>query len=278
MGSFFLTVFSLYLNHKILYNIKSMDKFILKSEYTPKGDQPEAIDKLVRGLKKGYRDQTLLGVTGSGKTLTMANIIARENRSALIISHNKTLAAQLYLEFKELFPENAVKYFVSYYDYYQPEAYIARSDTYIEKETSINDEIDRLRHGATSSLLTREDTIIVASVSCIYGIGSPEAYLGQTINIKKGQEIRRNEFLEKLINIQYERNETDLSRGKLRVRGDVIDIYPPYEDFVLRVEFFGDTIESIKLIDGLTGQIIKGFRDIMIFPARQLSLKCKEAL
>ncbi|OIP24213.1 excinuclease ABC subunit B [bacterium CG2_30_37_16] len=245
-----------------------MDKFILKSEYTPKGDQPEAIDKLVRGLKKGYRDQTLLGVTGSGKTLTMANIIARENRSALIISHNKTLAAQLYLEFKELFPENAVKYFVSYYDYYQPEAYIARSDTYIEKETSINDEIDRLRHGATSSLLTREDTIIVASVSCIYGIGSPEAYLGQTINIKKGQEIRRNEFLEKLINIQYERNETDLSRGKLRVRGDVIDIYPPYEDFVLRVEFFGDTIESIKLIDGLTGQIIKGFRDIMIFPAK----------
>ncbi|HBG81915.1 TPA: excinuclease ABC subunit UvrB [candidate division CPR2 bacterium] len=245
-----------------------MNSFKLTSEYKPKGDQPEAIAKLLDGLKRGYRDQTLLGVTGSGKTLTMANVIEESNRPALVISHNKTLAAQLYLEFKELFPQNSVKYFVSYYDYYQPEAYIPRTDTYIEKETSINDEIDRLRHGATSSILSRRDTIIVASVSCIYGIGSPQDYMGQTLRLKKGQQIRRSELLRQLINIQYERNDTELIRGRLRVKGDIVDIYPPYEDFVLRLEFFGNEIESIKLIEALTGQIIKTFTDIMVFPAK----------
>ena len=245
-----------------------MNSFKLTSEYKPKGDQPEAIAKLLDGLKRGYRDQTLLGVTGSGKTLTMANVIEESNRPALVISHNKTLAAQLYLEFKELFPQNSVKYFVSYYDYYQPEAYIPRPDTYIEKETSINDEIDRLRHGATSSILSRRDTIIVASVSCIYGIGSPQDYMGQTLRLKKGQQIRRSELLRQLINIQYERNDTELIRGRLRVKGDIVDIYPPYEDFVLRLEFFGNEIESIKLIEALTGQIIKTFTDIMVFPAK----------
>jgi len=245
-----------------------MNDFIISNKYIPKGDQPKAVNKLLQGLDKNYRDQTLIGVTGSGKTLTMANIIAVENRSALIISHNKTLAAQLYMEFKELFPKNSVKYFVSYYDYYQPEAYIPKTDTYIEKETSINEEIDRLRHGATSSLLSRRDTIIIASVSCIYGIGSPEEYLTQSINIHVGLNYKRQEFLKNLIQILYIRNDNVLSRGTLRAKGDTVDIYPPYEDLILRIEFFGNEIVKIKNIDPLTGQLINNFNDVVIFPAK----------
>lgn len=229
-----------------------MKKLSMITDFVPAGDQPQAIDRLVQGLEKGNEHQVLLGVTGSGKTFTIANVIERVQRPALIIAHNKTLAAQLYEEFKGLFPENAVEYFVSYYDYYQPEAYLPVTDTYIEKDSAINEEIDKLRHAATHALLTRRDVIIVASVSCIYGLGSPEAYLGMIVQLEAGKEFSRDELLKRLIEIQYERNDIDFHRGTFRVRGDIVEIFPPYEDEqALRIEFFGDMIESMTLIDPL---------------------------
>jgi excinuclease ABC subunit B len=231
-----------------------MSNFKLYSDYEPRGDQPQAIEQLNRGLADGDRHQVLLGVTGSGKTFTMAKIIAEQNRPALVMAHNKTLAAQLYHEFRAFFPQNAVEYFVSYYDYYQPEAYVPSSDTYIEKEATINDELDKLRMSATRSLFERRDVIIVASVSCIYGLGSPEAYYGMMLMLEKGQSIAREAILRKLVEIQYDRAE-DLRRGTFRVRGDKIEIYPPYEDFAVRVEMWGDTIEAIRKIDPLTGEV-----------------------
>jgi excinuclease ABC subunit B len=229
-------------------------KFKLASDYEPRGDQPTAIAQLANGLRDGDRHQTLLGVTGSGKTFTMAKVIEQSDRPAIVLAHNKTLAAQLFHEFKSFFPQNAVEYFVSYYDYYQPEAYVPASDTYIEKEATINDELDKLRMSATRSLFERRDVIIVASVSCIYGIGSPEAYYGMMLMLEKGQSIARESILRKLVEIQYERAE-DLRRGTFRVRGDMIEIYPPYDDFALRIELWGDTIEAIRKIDPLTGEI-----------------------
>jgi excinuclease ABC subunit B len=231
-----------------------MSNFKLYSDYEPRGDQPQAIEQLNRGLTDGERHLVLLGVTGSGKTFTMAKIIAEQNRPALVLAHNKTLAAQLYHEFRAFFPQNAVEYFVSYYDYYQPEAYVPSSDTYIEKEATINDELDKLRMSATRSLFERRDVIIVASVSCIYGLGSPEAYYGMMLMLEKGQSIAREAILRKLVEIQYDRSE-DLRRGTFRVRGDKIEIYPPYEDFALRVEMWGDTIEGIRKLDPLTGEV-----------------------
>jgi excinuclease ABC subunit B len=207
-----------------------MGKFSMVTDFVPAGDQPQAISSLVKGLEKGKEHQVLLGVTGSGKTFTIANVICSVQRPALIIAHNKTLAAQLYEEFKGLFPENAVEYFVSYYDYYQPEAYLPTTDTYIEKDSAINEEIDKLRHSATHSLLTRRDVIIVASVSCIYGLGSPEAYLGMLVQLETGMEFPREELLKRLVEIQYERNDIDFHRGTFRVRGDVVEIFPPYEN------------------------------------------------
>jgi excinuclease ABC subunit B len=242
-------------------------RFEIVSGFTPQGDQPEAIEKLARGIQEGKRYQTLLGVTGSGKTFTMANVIERVNRPALVIAPNKTLAAQLYNEFKELFPNNAVRYFVSYYDYYQPEAYVPSTDTYIEKDASINDEIDKLRHSATKALLERRDTIIVASVSCIYGIGSPEAYHGMLVMIEEGQEFPRDAMLARLIEIQYKRNDVDFHRGTFRVRGDVVEIFPPYEEErAIRVEYFGDTIEAISVVDPLRGKKIEKLRRTAIYP------------
>jgi excinuclease ABC subunit B len=229
-------------------------KFKLASDYEPRGDQPEAISRLVRGLTDGDRHQVLLGVTGSGKTFTMAKVIEQLNRPAIVLAHNKTLAAQLYHEFKSFFPQNAVEYFVSYYDYYQPEAYVPSSDTFIEKEATINDELDKLRMSATRSLFERRDVIIVASVSCIYGIGSPEAYFGMMLMLEKGQSIARESILRKLVEIQYERSE-DLRRGTFRVRGDMIEIYPPYDDLAVRIELWGSQVEAIRKIDPLTGQI-----------------------
>ncbi len=244
-----------------------MEKFVLTTNFTPSGDQPQAIDALVEGLAAGKPHQVLLGVTGSGKTFTIANVIARVNRPALIIAHNKTLAAQLYEEFKSLFPENAVEYFVSYYDYYQPEAYLPSTDTYIEKDSAINDEIDKLRHAATYALLSRRDVIIVASVSCIYGLGSPEAYLGMIVQLEAGKDFPRDELLKRLIEIQYERNDIDFHRGTFRVRGDVVEIFPPYEDErALRIEFFGDTIEAIYLIDPLRGKKIQPLSRTAVYP------------
>ncbi|MFH0853681.1 MAG: excinuclease ABC subunit UvrB [bacterium] len=245
-----------------------MSAFKLISKFKPTGDQPQAIKKLVAGLKTKHDYQTLLGVTGSGKTFTMANVIAQINRPTLVISHNKTLAAQLASEFKDFFPDNAVNYFVSYYDYYQPEAYIARSDTFIEKETVINEEIDRLRNAATRDLLTRQDVIIVASVSCIYGIGSPDQYQGISIKLKVGQKLRPYDFQKQLIKNLYQRNEQDFRRGTYRVRGDSLDIFPVYSEFGLRISWFGDDIESIAEIDPLTSEPIKPFNQITIFPAR----------
>ena len=230
-----------------------MANFKLFSDYDPRGDQPQAIDQLNRGLSDGERHQVLLGVTGSGKTFTVAKLIEAQNRPALVLAHNKTLAAQLYHEFRTFFPQNAVEYFVSYYDYYQPEAYVPSSDTYIEKEATINDELDKLRMSATRSLFERRDVIIVASVSCIYGLGSPEAYFGMMLMLEKGQSIAREVILRKLVEIQYERSE-DLRRGTFRVRGDKIEIYPPYDDFAVRVEMWGDTIENIRRMDPLTGE------------------------
>jgi len=245
-----------------------MDKFELVSNYKPNGDQPEAIKELVNGLKEGKRDQVLLGVTGSGKTFTMANVIAEVNKPTLILAHNKTLAGQLYSEFKELFPNNHVEYFVSYYDYYQPEAYVAQSDTYIEKDASINDEIDELRHGATSALINNRDVIVVASVSCIYGIGEKEEYEKMMLTLTVGEEMNRSYIINKLVDMTYERNDLDFHRGTFRVRGDSIDIIPVNERAAgIRVELFGDEIDRITTFDPLTGSVIQSKKTISIFPA-----------
>ncbi|MEE0776685.1 MAG: excinuclease ABC subunit UvrB, partial [Bacillota bacterium] len=245
-----------------------MDQFKLVAPYEPAGGQAAAIDSLLRSINQGERDQILLGVTGSGKTFTMANVIAKMNRPTLIIAHNKTLAAQLCGEFKEFFPENAVEYFVSYYDYYQPEAYVPRTDTYIEKDASINDEIEKLRHAATAALFERRDVIIIASVSAIYGLGSPEDYSTMAVSLWEGQEISRDEILKKLVSIQYTRNNMDLNRSEFRVRGDVLEIFPAsYSDKVIRVEMFGDEIERIVETDIVTGEILHNLRHTMIFPA-----------
>jgi excinuclease ABC subunit B len=243
-----------------------MPLFKLTSEYKPTGDQPRAIAKLVDGLKQGKKEQTLLGVTGSGKTFTMANIIAQRQVPTLVLVHNKTLAAQLYSEFKQFFPEAEVHYFVSYFDYYQPEAYIASSDTYIEKDSAINEEIDRLRHAATSSLLSRRDVIIVASVSCIYGIGSVEDYGAMALHLKKGEARKQDKFLRHLNDIQYQRNDIDFHRGTFRVRGDVVDVFPAGSERAYRVEFFGDEIDRITEVDSLTGEITKDLEEVSIFP------------
>ena len=244
-----------------------MSKFRLASNYQPTGDQPTAIAALVAGLEKGDKEQTLLGVTGSGKTFTMANIIAKRNVPTLVLAHNKTLAAQLYSEFKSFFPDNEVHYFVSYFDYYQPEAYIASSDTYIEKDSAINEEIDRLRHAATSALLTRRDTIIVASVSCIYGIGSPDDYAEMSISVQRGERRVQDKFVRQLTDIQYHRNDIDFARGTFRVRGDVVDIFPAGHDSAYRIEFFGDTVDRITNIDPLTGEILHEPEYVKIFPS-----------
>jgi excinuclease ABC subunit B len=245
-----------------------MPEFQVVSDFQPTGDQPQAIVKLVTGLREGYRHQTLLGATGTGKTFVMAKLVEQLQRPTLVLSHNKTLAAQLYAEFKEFFPVNAVEYFVSYYDYYQPEAYIARTDTYIEKDSSINDEIDRLRHAATQALFTRRDTLIVASVSCIYGLGSPEEYGKVVVSLKKGETRRRDRVLRHLIDIQYQRNDVDFTRGNFRVRGDTLDIYPAYEDVAVRVEFWGDQIERIVTLDPLTGEILGEREQLEVYPAK----------
>ncbi|MFQ6948655.1 MAG: excinuclease ABC subunit UvrB [Blautia hansenii] len=245
-----------------------MNKFVLKAPYKPTGDQPQAIAELVKGFKEGNQCQTLLGVTGSGKTFTMANVIQQLQKPTLVIAHNKTLAAQLYGEFKEMFPNNAVEYFVSYYDYYQPEAYVPSSDTYIAKDSSVNDEIDKLRLSATSSLSERKDVIIVSSVSCIYGIGSPDDYQNMIISLRPGMEKDRDEVIRELIDIQYDRNEMDFHRGTFRVRGDVLEIFPAdYSETAVRVEFFGDEIDRITEVDILTGEIKSALNHIAIFPA-----------
>ncbi len=244
-----------------------MEKFKLVSDFKPKGDQPQAIDKLYRNLLKGFKHQVLLGVTGSGKTFTMANVIERVQKPTLVIAHNKTLAAQLYNEFKAFFPENAVEYFVSYYDYYQPEAYIPQSDTYIEKDSSINEEIEMMRHSATYSLFERRDVIIVASVSCIYGLGSPEEYSEIVLKIEEGQRIEREEVLSRLVEMQYERNNIDFRRGTFRVMGDVVEIFPAYEsERAVRIEFFGDEIEAIHRIDPLRAVSVNRHRKLIIYP------------
>ncbi|EUJ24202.1 excinuclease ABC subunit UvrB [Listeria grandensis] len=244
------------------------DTFQLVSKYTPQGDQPKAIEKLVAGLNSGIKHQTLLGATGTGKTFTVSNVIQEVNKPTLVIAHNKTLAGQLYSEFKEFFPDNAVEYFVSYYDYYQPEAYVPQTDTFIEKDSSVNDEIDKLRHSATASLFERRDVIIIASVSCIYGLGSPEEYGAMLVSLRPGMEISRDQLLRDLVEIQYDRNDIDFQRGRFRVRGDVVEIFPASRDeHCMRVEFFGDEIERIREVDALTGEII-GERDhVSIFPA-----------
>ncbi len=245
-----------------------MDHFVLHSEYAPTGDQPEAVRQLVEGFKEGNQFETLLGVTGSGKTFTMANVIAALNKPTLIISHNKTLAGQLYAEFKEFFPENAVEYFVSYYDYYQPEAYIPQTDTYIEKDSSINEEIDRLRLSATASLTERKDVIVVASVSCIYGLGSPQEFKAMCVSLRRGQLIDRDDVIRKLIEIQYTRNDMDLQRNSFRVHGDVIEVIPSNgSENLVRIEFFGDEIDRICLADALTGRTISTLEHVMLFPA-----------
>ncbi len=242
-------------------------KFEICSKYKPSGDQPKAIKELTDGLKKGYEAQTLLGITGSGKTFTIANVIEKVQKQTLVIAHNKTLAAQLYNEFKELFPNNAVEYFISYYDYYQPEAYIPRSDTYIEKSASINDEIDRLRHNTTRSLYERNDVIVVASVSCIYGLGLPEQYLSSALKIETGDEIDRSAFLRELVKIQYTRNDLELTRSTFRVRGDIIEIMPAYEKMVTRIYLFGDEVEKITRINPVSGEILENIDTTVIFPA-----------
>ena len=246
----------------------SMDHFILHSEYSPTGDQPQAIEELVEGFKKGNQFETLLGVTGSGKTFTMANIIEKLNKPTLILSHNKTLAGQLYSEMKEFFPENAVEYFVSYYDYYQPEAYIPSSDTYIEKDSSVNDEIDKLRLSATASLSERRDVIVVSSVSCIYGLGSPDEYMDLIVSLRPGMQKDRDEVIKELIGIQYDRNDMDLNRGCFRVRGDVLEIHPAENnDYIVRIEFFGDEIDRILELDPVTMNVISSLNHLSVFPA-----------
>ncbi|HWT55791.1 MAG TPA: excinuclease ABC subunit UvrB [Candidatus Microsaccharimonas sp.] len=244
-----------------------MAKFELSSDYSPMGDQPGAIKQLTAGVEAGLRDQALLGVTGSGKTFTMANIIQNTQKPTLVLSHNKTLAAQLYSEFKNFFPNNAVHYFVSYFDYYQPEAYIARSDVYIEKDSQINEEIDRLRHAATDALLTRRDVIIVASVSCIYGIGSPGDYNDLAVKVRKGERRVRDKLLRQLTDIQYARNDVDFHRGTFRVRGDVVDVFPAGEEMAYRIELFGDEIDRITQVDPLTGEVLKSLDQLTIFPS-----------
>lgn len=258
-----------------------MNHFELQSEYSPTGDQPQAIEQLVQGFKEGNQFQTLLGVTGSGKTFTMANVIAQLNKPTLVIAHNKTLAGQLYSEFKEFFPNNAVEYFVSYYDYYQPEAYVPSSDTYIAKDSSINDEIDKLRLSATASLTERKDVVVVASVSCIYGLGSPEEYQGMIVSLRPGMEKDREQVLRELVDIQYTRNDMDIERGSFRVRGDVVEVYPAEGgDYLIRIEFFGDEIDRICQVEPLTGKVHASLNHVAIFPASHYVVsqeKIKEA-
>ena len=245
-----------------------MPEFKISSKFKPTGDQPQAIDSIVKSIENHNKFQTLLGVTGSGKTFTMANIIERCQKPTLVLAHNKTLAAQLCSEFREFFPDNSVDYFVSYYDYYQPEAYVAQTDTYIEKDASINDEIDKLRHSATSALFERRDVVIVASVSCIYGLGNPEEYKNLTISLRPGMEKDRDELMRKLVEIQYERNEIDFARGTFRARGDVVDIIPASSSNKgIRIEFFGDEIDRIREFDVLTGNILNELKHVAIFPA-----------
>jgi len=245
-----------------------MHQFKIVSDFSLTGDQPQAVDSLVQGLKRGYREQTLLGVTGSGKTFTMANVIQRMQRPTLVICHNKTLAAQLATEFKEFFPENAVEYFVSYYDYYQPEAYVPSTDLYIEKETDINEEIDKLRHAATMSLFTRQDVVIVASVSCIYGLGAPEEYRAFVLRIEKEKRYKRHQLLRRLVDMQYERNDCDFTRGRFRIRGDTLEIQPAYQETALRIELWGDAIERIVEVDPLTGEVLSERDQVDIYPAK----------
>src|SRR5580698_10260959 len=249
-----------------------MPEFQIASPFQPAGDQPKAIESLVRGLRENKKDQVLLGVTGSGKTFTMANVIQQMQRPALILSHNKTLAAQLYGEFREFFPNNAVAYFVSYYDYYQPEAYIPQRDIYIEKDASINEEIDRLRLMATSALVSRRDVVVVASVSCIYGLGSPKDYLEMMVPLHVGDMVNRDELLVKLVDIHYERNDLDPSRGKFRVRGDVIECWPAYEEFAYRIELWGDQVEALSIINPLTGDELRRLDDAYVYPAKHFVL------
>ena len=245
-----------------------MSGFKLQSTYQPTGDQPKAIEELVSGIRKNMQHQVLLGITGSGKTFTMANVIQEVQKPALVLSHNKTLAAQLYGEFKNLFPENAVEFFISYYDYYQPEAYLPVTDTFIEKDMSLNEEIDRLRLKATTSLIGRKDVIIICSVSCIYGIGSPEAYKSLLVHIDKSSPLDQKEFLHSLVNIHYVRNDLVLEPGTFRVRGDVIEIFPAYEEWALRIELFGDDVEKIYTFHPLTGEMQKEFEDFWVYPAK----------
>src|SRR5437764_9047286 len=242
--------------------------FELVSNFQPAGDQPQAIEKLVAGLRQGKRTQTLMGATGTGKTFTMANVVAQVGKPTLVLSHNKTLAAQLYKEFRGFFPRNAVHYFVSYYDYYQPEAYIPQRDIYIEKDALINENIDRLRLAATSALVSREDVIIVASVSCIYGLGSPSDYKRMMIRLVKGETVQRNDLLLKLVDVQYERNDIAFTRGKFRVRGDVIEVWPAYEEFGLRIELFGDEIDALAMINPTTGETLRSLEELFIYPAK----------
>ena len=245
-----------------------MSKFKINSSFQPAGDQPQAIERLVDGLKADKKFQTLMGVTGSGKTFTMANVIAQYNRPTLVISHNKTLAAQLYEEFKELFPDNAVEYFVSYYDYYQPEAYIPARDIYIEKDASKNADLDRLRLSTTTSLSTREDVIIVASVSCIFGLGSPEDYKASVVAVRTGDSVDRNELLGRFADLQYNRNDIDFQRGTFRVRGDVVELHPSYESFAIRFEFFGDQVENISYINPVSSEILATEKQVFLYPAQ----------
>ncbi|MBI5863327.1 MAG: DEAD/DEAH box helicase family protein, partial [Planctomycetes bacterium] len=244
-----------------------MSGFRIVSPYSPRGDQPQAIEKLATGFIGGKRAQTLMGVTGSGKTFTMANVIARLGKPTLVLSHNKTLAAQLFEEFREIFPNNAVSFFVSYYDYYQPEAYIPQRDIYIEKDASRNDDLDRLRLAATSAVVSREDTIVVASVSCIFGLGSPDEYKASVISLRVGQELERDDLLKNLVKLQYERNSTELTRGAFRARGDVVELYPAQEEFAIRIEFFGDVIERLAYVHPLTGAVLQQRDGVFVYPA-----------
>ena len=251
-----------------MINRDDSHEYEVVSKYEPTGDQPTAIDKLVTGLKNGVKEQILLGATGTGKTFTISNVIAQANKPVLVLSHNKTLAGQLYGEFKEFFPNNAVEYFVSYYDYYQPEAYVPSSDTYIEKDSSINDEIDKLRNSATASLLARNDTIVVASVSSIFGLGSPEQYNDHVINVRVGDVIERNDLMRRLVDIQFQRNDIDFQRGRFRARGDVLEVFPASSDAkALRIEFFGDEVDRIREVDSLTGEVTADLDLATIFPA-----------
>src|SRR3990172_2208762 len=245
-----------------------MPPFKIVSEFRPTGDQPNAIEQLAAGVSDGLKHQTLLGVTGSGKTFTMAGVIERAQRPTLVIAHNKTLAAQLVTEFQEFFPESAVEYFVSYYDYYQPEAYVTRTDTYIEKEADINEEIDKLRHAATRALLSRRDVVIAASVSCSFGLGQPEEYMSFVLNVEKGDSSGRSRIVRRLIDMQYERNDFDLARGRFRVRGDTLELMPAYEDLALRIQFWGEEVEKIVVLDPLTGEVLGERDQIDIFPGK----------